>query len=60
VNNLGRFNVSSNAELTRYYSAPAQFTDILQGVCGPYAGYWAGTAWDYCTGLGTLNGKARQ
>jgi kumamolisin len=60
VNNQGRFNVSSNAELTQYYKAPAQFTDVLQGVCGPYAGYWAGTAWDYCTGLGTPNGKARQ
>jgi hypothetical protein len=60
VNNQGRFNVSSKAELTQYYKAPAQFDDITQGICGPNAGYWAAPAWDYCTGLGAPNGKARQ
>jgi len=60
VNSIGHFNASSAAELTTYYKAPARFNDILQGTCGPSMGYWAGTAWDYCTGLGSFNDKARQ
>jgi kumamolisin len=53
VNNTGHFSASSNAELTAYYTTPTQFNDIVQGICGPSTGYWAATAWDFCTGLGS-------
>ena len=53
VNNTGHFNASSNAELTAYYKTPTQFNDVVQGICGPSTGYWAATAWDFCTGLGS-------
>jgi hypothetical protein len=53
ANNTGRFSASSNAELTTYYKTPAQFNDVVEGICGPSTGYWAATAWDFCTGLGS-------
>jgi kumamolisin len=60
VNVQGRFNLSSNAALSQYYKTPTQFSDVQAGICGPNAGYWAGTAWDFCTGLGVLLGKPLQ
>jgi subtilase family serine protease len=60
VNNTGKFNISSNAELTQYYKTPSQFVDVVQGFCGPNTGYWTSAAWDYCTGLGAPKGKPRQ
>jgi kumamolisin len=53
ANNTGRFSASSNAELTAYYKTPTQFNDVVQGICGPSTGYWAATAWDFCTGSGS-------
>jgi kumamolisin len=53
VNNTGHFSASSNAELTAYYKTPTQFSDVVQGICGPSTGYWAAAAWDFCTGLGS-------
>ncbi len=53
VNNTGRFNTSSGAELTQYYRSPSQFSDVTEGICGPHTGYWSSAGWDFCTGLGS-------
>ncbi len=61
INLAGSFSASSNAELTMIYSkanVTADYNDITSGYCGPYAGYGAGTGWDFCTGVGTNKGKA--
>ncbi len=61
INLAGSFSTSSNAELTTIYSkatVTADYNDITSGYCGPYAGYSAGTGWDFCTGVGTNKGKA--
>jgi subtilase family serine protease len=57
TNNAGRFNLSSNAELTRLYANPSMFFDVTHGICGPYAGYWAAPGWDFCVGLGSPTGR---
>jgi kumamolisin len=36
TNNASRFNLSSNAELTRIYANPSMFLDVTHGICGPY------------------------
>lgn len=59
LNLAGSFYTSSNAELTTIYGklgVAADFTDIASGYCGPYAGYTAGTGWDFCTGVGSNKG----
>jgi kumamolisin len=55
VNTIGHFNTSTYNELTQDYSAKAtsQFADVVEGICGPSAGYWTVSGWDYCTGLGS-------
>jgi len=53
TNNAGHFSLSSSAELTRLYGSPAMFFDVTHGICGPYAGYWAASGWDFCAGLGS-------
>src|SRR6266567_5365484 len=56
VNSANKFNTSSQAELTAVYSnlgKTSDFTDIIQGVCGPNQGYLTVTGWDFCTGVGS-------
>jgi hypothetical protein len=60
VNAAGTFAASSNAELTTLYGNlgnAKDFRDITNGNCGPYAGYLALKGWDFCTGVGTVQGK---
>ena len=54
------FAISSAAELIRLYSnlGSANFTDIVAGWCGIYAGASAASAWDGCTGIGSSKGLA--
>jgi len=47
------FAASSKAELTKLYADTTGFGDITVGNCGPYMGYFAGTGWDFCTGIGS-------
>ena len=59
INLSGSFYTSTNAELAAIYSklgVAADFDDITSGYCGPYAGYTAGTGWDFCTGVGVNKG----
>lgn len=59
INSAGAFHTSTNAELTAIYNdlgVASAFRDIATGFCGPYGGYSAGTGWDFCTGVGTVNG----
>ncbi len=61
LNLAGSFNTSSNAELAEIYGklgVAADFNDITAGYCGPYGGYSAATGWDFCTGVGSAEGKA--
>jgi subtilase family serine protease len=56
VNAAGHFYNSSQSELAVAYTNlenPADFTDIVQGSCGPNQGYLAVAGWDFCTGLGS-------
>lgn len=60
VNSAGSFHASSNAELAVIYGnlgVTADFRDVTAGYCGPYAGYSAVAGWDFCTGVGVVNGK---
>jgi hypothetical protein len=53
--------MSSQVELSTIYSnlgEAADFTDIIQGSCGPNQGYLAGTGWDFCTGAGSAFGTS--
>jgi subtilase family serine protease len=59
INAAGRFTKSSQAELSTIYSnlgKAADFTDIVQGSCGPNQGYLVGIGWDFCTGAGSAYG----
>jgi kumamolisin len=56
VNSEGRFAASSATELKQNYSNlgnSAWFTDIVNGSCGPYQGYFAAKGWDFCSGVGS-------
>jgi subtilase family serine protease len=60
-----KFAASTSAELTTIYGAlktpatyAADFTDIIYAYCGPYMGFTAGTGWDFCSGVGAVNGYA--
>lgn len=56
VNNAGHFETSSNAENTLIYGGlgnGSYFTDITSGSCGTHS---ATTGWDFCTGVGVVNG----
>ena len=57
MNNAGHFSASSSAKLKSIYTSPPPASDITRGICGPYAGYWAATGWDFCTGLGSPAGN---
>jgi kumamolisin len=59
VNAAGSFAASTNAELTTVYGnlgVTKDFHDIINGDCGPYAGYLALKGWDFCTGVGSVSG----
>ena len=59
INSAGSFYASSSAELTQIYSDLGQFigfTDIVSGTCYHYAGYFAASGWDYCSGVGSVSG----
>ena len=61
VNSAGHFATSSDGELTTIYSNlgnPADFRDIAIDYCGPFAGFSGRTGWDFCTGVGSVHGKA--
>ncbi len=56
VNNAGHFETSSNAENTLIYGGlgnGSYFTDITSGSCGTHS---ATAGWDFCTGVGVVNG----
>jgi kumamolisin len=59
INAAGKFYSSTNQELTTIYgnvAVAADFKDITSGWCGPYEGYSAASGWDFCTGVGSVNG----
>src|SRR5215472_13925723 len=61
VNSAGQFATSSEAELTTIYTNlgnPTDFHDVAIDYCGPFAGLSGRTGWDFCTGVGTVHGKA--
>ena len=61
VNSAGHFATSSDGELTTIYSNlgnPADFRDIAIDYCGPFAGLSGRAGWDFCTGVGSVQGKA--
>ncbi len=61
VNAAGSFAASTNAELAAVYAdlgVNKDFHDITNGDCGPYAGYLALKGWDFCTGVGSVDGVA--
>ena len=56
INNAGTFNASSNAENTEIYANytnTSDYTDVTSGSCGTHS---ATTGWDFCTGVGVVNG----
>jgi kumamolisin len=60
VNSAEHLYHSSEAELSTMYGNagnPFEFNDIQLGYCGPYAGFLATRGWDFCTGIGSVNGK---
>lgn len=60
VNSAGHFATSSDSELTTIYSNlgnPAEFKDIAIDYCGPFAGLSGKAGWDFCTGVGSIQGK---
>jgi subtilase family serine protease len=56
VNAAGSFSASSYQELSKIYSKPTGFTEILYGTCGLYIGNFAMPGWDFCTGWGSPRG----
>jgi subtilase family serine protease len=52
ANAAASFAGSSPAELTTLYQDQGT-TPITMGTCGPNQGYFAGGAWNFCTGLGS-------
>ncbi len=59
INSADRFQASTNAELTTVYNnlGTSDFRDITKGTCYFYNGLLAAKGWDFCTGVGTVNGK---
>lgn len=60
VNAAGGFASTSQAELTTLYTNlgnPSDFRDILEATCGPNEGYLVGAGWDFCTGIGSPQGR---
>ncbi len=60
VNAAGGFSAATRSELATIYANrgnASDFTDIVQGSCGPNEGYLAAAGWDFCTGVGSPLGK---
>ncbi len=59
TNLAGGFACSSAVELTKIYQGlgTVNFFDVQKGHCGPYAGFFAGTGRDFCTGVGSPRSK---
>ena len=60
ANAMGRKYKSTSAELTAIYGelgVTTDFTDIVTGNCGYYAGLLAQKGWDQCTGVGVNVGR---
>jgi kumamolisin len=60
VNAAGSFAATSQAELATLYTNSgnaSDFRDILAATCGPNEGYLVATGWDFCTGIGTPQGR---
>jgi len=57
VNLAGKFNPSSNAELTLIYNnlGTANFRDIVSGTAGTFS---CTTGWDFVTGVGSNQGTS--
>jgi kumamolisin len=56
ANAAGKFYSSTQTELTTLYansSNAANFTDVVQGSCGPNQGYLTAAGWDFCSGVGS-------
>jgi len=61
VNAAGKFRSSTPGELTFIYSQfpnPNEFNDITFGDCGLNISNFARHGWDFCTGIGSINGLA--
>lgn len=61
VNRAGTFATNSTAELSTIYNkmtAAKDYKNTTSGFCGPYNGYLATKAWDFCTGVGSPVGYA--
>lgn len=56
INAAGKLAASSVAELTTMYSTSAGYRAVSVGNCGPYGGFLASTTWNFCTGVGVVNG----
>jgi subtilase family serine protease len=59
VNAAGKFRNSTQQELWSIYSQmrnPNDFNDITYGDCGVYISNFATHGWDFCTGVGSVNG----
>ena len=56
VNAADSFSESSHQELSKIYSKPFGFSDIVLGNCGLYIGNFATRGWDFCTGWGSPKG----
>jgi subtilase family serine protease len=60
VNSAGNFYTNTADELATIYAhrgKKADFHDLKLGYCGPYLGFSATAGWDFCTGVGSDNGK---
>ena len=45
---------STSAELTKLYGdSRSYFNAVTSGSCGWYAGWFASSSWNFCTGLGS-------
>lgn len=54
VNAAGSFSASTSAELTKLYAdSRSDFNALTSGSCGWYAGWFASSSWNFCTGLGS-------
>ena len=57
VNVAGSFSASTSVELKKLYGNPrSYFNGITTGSCGWYAGWFASSTWNFCTGLGSPKG----